>query len=1573
MGVAITALKSIQNGASVGTTQLAAAFSALTPVQIANLAASNNLSEAQLKEALRTSSLTLEVKKQVWPHYDAATAKTADKAATDGLTFSVGKLTTALWANIKAGLAWIATNPFGMIVGLAAAVAIGVGSTLAIIKKHNEAIQETIDNAQELQDAYNQVDSEINSDISAVENISDEFKTLSKGVSENGENVSLSADEYDRYLEIVNQLVDINPTLVKGYTAEGNAIIDKNSVIQETIDLLKEQSALELRNATSDENNWAIAEGLSNAYEQKRDAAKQAESDLLDALQTALYDNVELGFDYEFKSIGGVNASELYNQIAEMFGVSDLANAAGINQTQWTNLFHYIEYSSTDVSQVIADNLEHINNLLGDGSTAAREFNQAFRSWQSANNQADQAAFAYQSQMKLIAQAADGYDELSSGSKEFLNNWIEMWELTGDETKESVGNITTSIWQMIALLKDNSKLNAMLQVDYESLSDSIRKDYQQAVNDFLNELVESGEITLEQAAELRLAMGITMIDPDTGEEVDVHHYLVSKLSRMIYAAGLNHDDSILDLSVSELQFALTLDPSTYNSWESFFNAVKTGAVETAESLAQLTGLTENLKTFEEAFDELSDALAEFNEDGHISADTVADLIEAFGDTDAMRDLIATLGDTGATSEQVKEKLNVLGNEYLNTSGLLATLDENTIGWVGSVLESKGVLNGTAVALQKYKQMTVEAEIAVQNFTSSLLTNTKALESLGMKTEARGLIQLINIFQNIVDTSTNADQIAKAQAYVDQYTSQLNAMETLWDDVEIDWGVSVSPTPSKSSSSDDPWLDAFEAEYNKHKHLVHMEQETLSDYYAWLEQANKQYFEGRTKYIDEYRKYTEEVFDGLRDLAEDAVDDAKHQITLLENQRDALTGTSFDTNSIKQGKNQQIIQMYKDLQNRVHETAESIRKSMRDAGWSEIEIENSDVISELSEQWWEFEDEIKDVKQQIVDDLLDIVTATSDAVDSIQEVYDTLHEAADEFAEYDGILSVDTFQSLVELGPEYMQYLRDENGLLIINEEAINKVIAAKTQQLALDNAMAYVERLKLALQSDSIEDLNKLLYATTETTSATWGLVYANLALLDLTDDQYQAALHNINSLRSLADNAVQSIGMVRESLSDTLQEMKDGMDDILDYVMDMIQWEIEQQIEALEDAKDAYKELIDLKKESMDATEKETEYQDEVADKVKEIAKLQERINALSLDDGREAQAEKVSLEEELRDLQKELSDYQADYSKDKQEESLDDMLEAYEKEKDEEIEVLEDSISSTQKLYELAIDRIGTRFDTLYSDLLTWNRTAGNSIESEIVTAWENCMAAVQRYGSYVAAMGQIDADVEASKSTGTNLNVGRTDSYDESTGSSYASAGQMRTVSSLLSKMKANSKAWQTSNADQQRDLEEENAGIAQQIGDIIQKKVLLNTKDGVWYIDHIGGDKLYDLQDADILQKYIYHTGGIAGDVGTLKENELLAKLEDGEAVISNSGKTQLFSLIDFADKLMRKLNFAGTGDIASKLPNITPKLSQVTNNGAPSIQFGDVYITGADKSTVEEHRRINREFTQEIVRQLGIRK
>lgn len=628
---------------------------------------------------------------------------------------------------------------------------------------------------------------------------------------------------------------------------------------------------------------------------------------------------------------------------------------------------------------------------------------------------------------------------------------------------------------------------------------------------------------------------------------------------------------------------------------------------------------------------------------------------------------------------------------------------------------------------------------------------------------------------------------------------------------------------------------------------------------------------------------------------------------------------------------------------------------------------------------DFQAEIKESKQQVIDYLKDIVTSASDAVDEIQNVFDTLKAAADEYAENGGFISVDAFQDIIALGPQYMQYLRDENGLLVINEENINKVIIAKTRQLAAEQALTYVERLRLALEEGSIENLNTLLYATTDATDATFGLAYAQLELMhamgDLDDQQYAAALHNIQAIEGLANTAIASVGKVAgessEKLREELENMKSGVDDILKYVMDMLKHRIQQQIDALEDLKDAYGDIIDLRKEALDAAKKEADYEDSVAEKVKEIAKLQERINALSLDDSRDAQAQKIKLEEEMAELQKELSDDQSDYAVDNQKEALDDMKEAYDKEKDAEIATLEETISSYQKLYDMAIDYIETHWNTLYDELIAWNTEYGSVLNSEITEAWNNCLAAAQRYGSYVSALNNIDADIEAAGNGGGGSPNGPGNNTIVGNGG-HSSASKEDSIHAIIKEMYSNSQEHHTASKERKAWLDNRNLQLGTMLA---QYGVNTHRDNGTWYMD---GSKqlLYDKY-----KKYIYHKGGIAGDNPTLKQNEIMAILEKGEAVLDEQKERGLYRLVEFATTLSDKFGelirnsglsnaLTGPGGVADVKPDAPPN---VTNSEKVSIEFGDTIIYGANEDTVEQHRAITRQQANELLDKLNIKR
>lgn len=644
----------------------------------------------------------------------------------------------------------------------------------------------------------------------------------------------------------------------------------------------------------------------------------------------------------------------------------------------------------------------------------------------------------------------------------------------------------------------------------------------------------------------------------------------------------------------------------------------------------------------------------------------------------------------------------------------------------------------------------------------------------------------------------------------------------------------------------------------------------------------------SEYIMDLQKQWWDYQDSIKEVIvaayEDITSEYENAITLTENWlNQAIESANYS--DISRYTND-IIGYYRDMQDTIHDEAEYYRS----LGYSET----SDEVSQLSDLWWDYQDAIvnatKDAWQQVVDN-------ANDALDSIQGMYDSLKDAAQEYAEY-GSITVDTLQDILSYGVENLAYLQDENGQLVINEENIQRVIAARTQQMAIETALNYIQQLRTALTNNDTVALLNLTTATSAAASSTWDLVYAQLQLLGLSDDQYNNALQRINVMRSLADSAVTSIGRIDTSAKEALEETSTALENLLKYVEEMIKQEVENQISALEDQIDKYREIVDSQKESLDLEREKDKYTKDVTEKTKSIAELQARIAMLDLDDSREAQAEKRKLQEQLAEEQADLAETQADHAYEATSDMLDNMADAYEKEKQKEIEILEDSISSAEKIYQLAIDRINNHWDTLYDDLINWNYQYGNTVQSELISAWNAASGAVQQYGSYLNAVAATQAQIAAFDASSGFTTVGTTGSYDTSGGQT------MSRIKEIVAQMKANSQAHHNASTEEKARLNRENLDLGEELQRLIGRTVVRGD-DGVWYLDKVGGAQLYSTYPYST-----YHTGGIVGDDATPKQDEMFALLKKREAVFTEPQQEVVYRVLKADETIAGKLGISG---------------------------------------------------------------
>lgn len=175
---------------------------------------------------------------------------------------------------------------------------------------------------------------------------------------------------------------------------------------------------------------------------------------------------------------------------------------------------------------------------------------------------------------------------------------------------------------------------------------------------------------------------------------------------------------------------------------------------------------------------------------------------------------------------------------------------------------------------------------------------------------------------------------------------------------------------------------------------------------------------------------------------------------------------------------------------------------------------------------------------------------NDSLDKIQSAYQTVSTAIEEYNE-NGYLSVDTFQSLMELEPEYLNLLMDENGTLALTSENLYKLTEARINDLAAKQASTLVDSVtKLGSEA---EQLDYLTQSTKEATESTWGLVYAKIAEAQaagtISDDVAGRLKSRVDAYQTWAKNTIDGInkGSLGKSSNSSKSE-KDKAKALKDY-----------------------------------------------------------------------------------------------------------------------------------------------------------------------------------------------------------------------------------------------------------------------------------------------------------------------------------------------------------------------------------------------------------------------------------------
>lgn len=344
-----------------------------------------------------------------------------------------------------------------------------------------------------------------------------------------------------------------------------------------------------------------------------------------------------------------------------------------------------------------------------------------------------------------------------------------------------------------------------------------------------------------------------------------------------------------------------------------------------EAISQVQSLSEGFDQLKSIYEDVSNG-STFDYSSIIGNEDFTNTFSQY--TDAYNDFIQTVANSPSDISACQSAFNNLAREYLNNSDALKNVTDETKASTVTMLEQMGVANAEEIVTQALtnQHANLAATKALEANSSSDLSNVTAEEITNMLNEGvitEDVSQRIAALalnkqyanQNTIYTAADCENIIRlaqvagagteALSRLQRIKQQLddnpimadsmrndinNRINDIISNVKSSASVSidvpqVTYTPPVSSSSGssggsgssakdttDHLKEAFEAEYNLLKHNLEMEYITEKDYYNGVQALNNKYYAGKVDYIDEYRKYEEEVYKGLKSVHKSNFDD-----------------------------------------------------------------------------------------------------------------------------------------------------------------------------------------------------------------------------------------------------------------------------------------------------------------------------------------------------------------------------------------------------------------------------------------------------------------------------------------------------------------------------------------------------------------------------------------------------------------------------------------------------------------------------------------------------------------------------
>lgn len=775
----VTALQDVSNyyddiakateNLSLKNTMLALSTSKISKEDAELILIAKGVKDEEIKQALATSTLS-----------------TSQVGAT-GSTFSLSSAFKGLNASIKSTIStvlkFLTTNPVGWIVLAVAAIT----SATAAFYHFYDTVEETKEKVKDLISEYKTALNTANQNLKTIEGLTDRYKELSEGVDNLGRNISLSNEDFAEYNNIVNQIAEMSPELVKGWTEEGNAILSVKGNVDELINSYKEaqKKAYNLLISTGkDADGNDIIKNFQDVYFGRGIGSKFGDKNKVDLLN-------------ELISISDVdNYAKKYGEIVDKYKMLDQeATGEVVKQSGFWGLLHKgnkltqkeLNDTRNNARVLVQTYQAEIDNALSNVKSLANAYLMIDPGYDAMNEETKNIASILVNRLdeNIASERGDDIGVWVSEIIEILNNSdektqkafsdlfsVNFSEMSPDEAKAQIDSLIITIAD--ALGEDALTLKLRLGFDdYDNLANNYNTVTDNAAKKFAgvtdNELdtnnINSGTSAKVYQENYKKYQKEKQALDDFARENKINTQDQIAFWNQCLEESLTREDAMkkyLQESISE-----TTPPPTITETVDAINNELKPALESLKGSYTSIFSEDGFKAGNVSIDDISSIKS--------ALDNLKEEYKLDIDYEEYEDFVKVITDTDAEASDVQEAFNSMASMMVNASSAVKLTEEN-FDLLQTQLENLGITNAKEVLTDMKKAQEELAAQGIDLYNSSLKQAEGFIAVAEGNSTATHYLQMYHLEKELANNPLNTSADIAA---LEQTCSALNITGEYW--------------------------------------------------------------------------------------------------------------------------------------------------------------------------------------------------------------------------------------------------------------------------------------------------------------------------------------------------------------------------------------------------------------------------------------------------------------------------------------------------------------------------------------------------------------------------------------------------------------------------------------------------------------------------------------------------------------------------------------------------------------------------------------------------------------------------